>query len=177
MKKFMIFICCVICVSLILGVNSRISYSDFKVSIERVEASASVITDDLEMIRMISFLFENYSVEYRLVLIAPFLETVSLSIVDDSTGDEIIRESFVFSGSDSAQHAVNIISPMLWDNSENESLLGNIGVWDNVIDAIGTLAFILGAIFTILVFAVQFILDSVITAWELVRFFLYVIGL
>lgn len=177
MKKFIIFICCVTCVSLVFGINARLSYGDLKSSTERVETSADVISDDLEVLRMISFLFENYSVERRVVLIAPFLETITISIVQNATEDEIVRESFTFSEIESAQHAVILMAPMLWDNSENESLLGNIGVWDNVIDAIGSMVFVLGSIFTILVFAVQFILDSVITAWELVRFFLYVIGL
>lgn len=184
MKKYVAIICIVLAFCAVLGLNARLDYPQVKNAIEHVETSVNTLQSDLEFLHVYANVLEDFDLEQRVYV---GLETYE----DDGSGDGeyyVIRiesgseHEFVFYDYDTAKKLENILKPMEWKLPDTNNAVGNgiiggiVGVWNSTVEAIGTVVYMIGIIISFGMFAITMVLDTVLTAWDLVEVAMYILG-
>lgn len=184
MKKYVALCCIVLAICAVFGLNARLDYPQVKNAIEHVNGSVNVLQSDLEFLNVYANVLEDFDLEQR---VSVGLETYE---DDGSGGGEfyVIRiesgseHEFVFYDYDTAKKLENILKPMEWKLPETNNAVGNgiiggiVGAWNNTVEAIGTVVYMIGIIISFGMFAITMILDSVLTAWALIEITMYILG-
>lgn len=184
-KKYVAVCMCILAVCAVLGLNARTEYPQIKTALEHANTSAKILQSDLEFLRVYATILEDFSLDQR---VYADLETYE----DDGSGMGeyyVIRiesgseHEFTFYDFDTAKKLENILKPMEWKLPEGNNAVGNgitsgiVGVWNSTIEAIGTIVYMIGIVFSFAMFALTMVLDSVLTAWSMVEIAMYIIGL
>lgn len=185
MKKYIGIICVVLAFCAVLGLNARLDYPQIKNAVEHAESSVNVLQSDLEFLNVYANVLEDFDLEQR---VSVGFETYE----DDGSGMGefyVIRiesgseHEYAFYDYDTAKKLENILKPLEWKLPETNNAVGNgiiggiVGAWNNTVEAIGTVVYMIGIIISFGMFAINMILDTVLTAWSLVEIGMYILGL
>lgn len=193
-KKAITVILVILAICAVLGLTVRLSYEDMKLSIESINASANVLEDDLIAIEMLAEIVEMFDVDKRMqISVTPFTEgqiedlttryriTILNYIYSESGGSPNwtieTRKYFDFNEQATAEKMSRIIKPLTWYSGNGKvTIPTELGLWDTVQAGLASVVFVLGVIMTSVMFVFTFLLDSVITAWSVIRAGLYILG-
>lgn len=194
LKKVIVVIVSILAICAVLGLTVRLSYDDMKTAVESVNGSANVLEDDLIAIEMLAEIVDMFDVDKRMqVNVTSFTEgsvdnlitRYRVSILNytysESGGSPNwtieSRKYFDFNDEATAQKMARIIKPLTWYSGNGKVVIpSELGLWDTVQAGLASVVFALGILVTSVMFVFTFLLDSVITAWTVVRAGLYILG-
>lgn len=188
-KKYVAICLCVLAVCAILGLNARTDYVHVKSAFESVSGSSNVMWDDVSKVQMIAFVTENFAPNdifevhyspwtvngiqmYRVFIVRRTFDGNNNWFISAQLNVDYYDE-------DEAKATVNMLKPLTWTTNTYTNVLpsnGILGVWDNVLTAIGVVVFILGLIMSVIALIVWIIFDAVGIAWAIIEAGLFILG-
>lgn len=180
MRKYIIVCICILTVSVVLGLNAKLSFDDVKLAVEHVQGSSDDLYKDLEFIDFLAFVIENYTPDSYTVTGAvmdsdgTWRAIISMQRYDPNTpsgiGESFTKELEGLTQTE-AKKLVGILKPLEWGNN-NEN-----GVFADLLDGIATVGFALGVIVSFVLLLLTFVFDTIATAWCLIQALMYMVGL
>ena len=182
-KKYVAISLCVLSICAVFGLSARTSYEEVKTALESIDETAEVLVDDLQSLHVLAFVVENFNVEATTNISAGVRPETEVSPkkylliyqslwLDDDGMVQSSNKTFEFESPEKLGKIQSILNPLTW----SKNIPQGEGLWENVLDGVKTVVFILGVIVSVIVFVVWFLLDAVLTAWEVVVMALYILG-
>lgn len=179
-KKYVIIVVCIATIAAVMGVNMRMDATSLQTALDYASATSQQMQDDVALIDIFFTAVGQFDVNANIQIMNARNDDGSTSDLvyiktvynDDGTinADKSTNRTWTV-GNSTADQAESALQMLEWGNSNYN------GAFEEVVNAINGVFFILGAVLCLLLIALMLLFDTAGTVLSLVRGVFYLIGL